>query len=33
VVEREIDAVAYYNDIQDELSLYQELKNCMLGTK
>ena len=31
VIERDIDAVAYLNDIEDEISLYESLLNCMAG--
>lgn len=31
VIEREIDAVAYLNDIEDEIGLYESLLNCMAG--
>ena len=31
VVERDIDAIAYLNDIEDEISLYESLLNCLAG--
>jgi hypothetical protein len=31
IIERDIDAVAYLNDIEDEISLYESLLNCMAG--
>jgi len=31
IIEREIDAVAYHNDLDDEISFYESLLNCMAG--